>query len=165
MPEATYREAVTAFHTALAALETSQEPLARQKLDRVIALVPQEPAGWANLGLLLLRQQENGPAKERFVKAAELAPQNAAIERLLAIAESRAGNSAESIRHWRRALELDAGDARRPTRWPRRSSGRARRTAMPRRSARSRRCSRPATTCRRGWTRSAWPPSAATPPA
>ena len=97
VPEATYREAVTAFHTALAALETSQEPLARQKLDRVIALVPQEPAGWANLGLLLLRQQENGPARERLTKAAELAPQNAAIERLLAIAESRAGNSAESI--------------------------------------------------------------------
>ena len=112
VPEATYREAVTAFHTALAALETSQEPLARQKLDRVVALVPQEPAGWANLGLLLLRQQENGPAKERLTKAAELAPQNAAIERLLAIAESRAGNSAESIRHWRRALELAPADVK-----------------------------------------------------
>ena len=112
VPEATYREAVTAFHTAIAALETSQEPLARQKLDRVVALVPQEPAGWANLGLLLLRQQENGPAKERLTKAAELAPQNAAIERLLAIAESRAGNSAESIRHWRRALELAPADVK-----------------------------------------------------
>ena len=112
VPEATYRDAVTAFHTALAALETSQEPLARQKLDRVVALVPQEPAGWANLGLLLLRQQENGPAKERLTKAAELAPQNAAIERLLAIAESRAGNSAESIRHWRRALEVAPGDVK-----------------------------------------------------
>ncbi len=110
VPEATYREAVTAFHTALAALETSQEPLARQKLDRVIALVPQEPAGWANLGLLLLRQQENAPAKERLIKAAELAPQSGAIERLLAIAESRAGNSAESVRHWRRAVELEPGD-------------------------------------------------------
>ena len=112
VPEATYREAVTAFHTALAALETSQDALARQKLDRVIALVPQEPAGWANLGLLLLRQQENGPAKDQLTKAAALAPQHAAIERLLAIAESRSGNSAESIRHWRRALELDPGSAR-----------------------------------------------------
>jgi Tfp pilus assembly protein PilF len=112
VPEATYREAVTAFHTALAALETSQEPLARQKLDRVVAIVPQEPAGWANLGLLLLRQQENGPARERLTRAAELAPQNAPIERLLAIAESRAGNSAESIKHWRRALELAPGDVK-----------------------------------------------------
>ncbi|MEO6010801.1 MAG: FG-GAP-like repeat-containing protein, partial [Vicinamibacteraceae bacterium] len=109
VPEATYREAVTAFHTALAALETSQEPLARQKLDRVVALVPQEPAGWANLGLLLLRQQETAPAKERLLKAAELAPESAEVERLLAIAESRAGNSAESIRHWRRASELGPG--------------------------------------------------------
>jgi hypothetical protein len=112
VPEATYREAVTAFHTALAALETSQEPLARQKLDRVIVLVPQEPAGWANLGLLLLRQQENGPGKERLLKAAELAPRSAEVERLLAIAESRGGNSVESIRHWRRALELDPGNAK-----------------------------------------------------
>jgi tetratricopeptide (TPR) repeat protein len=112
VPEATYREAVTAFHTALAALETSQEPLARQKLDRVIALVPQEPAGWANLGLLLLRQQENAPARERLTKAAELAPESGAIERLLATAESRAGNSAASVQHWRRALELDPGNAK-----------------------------------------------------
>src|SRR6185503_6006692 len=93
--DATYREAVTAFHTAIAALQTSQEVLAREKLDRVVAIVPQEPAGWANLGLLLLRQQENGPAKEKLTKAAELAPTSAPIERLLAIAESRAGNPAE----------------------------------------------------------------------
>jgi Tfp pilus assembly protein PilF len=112
VPEATYREAVTAFHTAIAALETSQEVLARQKLDRVVALVPQEPAAWANLGLLLLRQQDVGPARERLVKAAELAPRSAAIQRLLAITESRAGQPTESIRHWRAALELDAADVK-----------------------------------------------------
>ena len=56
--EATYRETVSAFYTGLAALQTSQEVLARQKFDRVTTLVPDEPAGWANLGLLLLRQQE-----------------------------------------------------------------------------------------------------------
>jgi tetratricopeptide (TPR) repeat protein len=112
VPEATYREAVTAFHTAIAALETSQEVLARDKLDRVVALVPQEPAAWANLGLLLLRQQEPGPAKEHLAKAAELAPESAAVARLQAIAESRAGNPAESIRHWRRAMELDPSDVK-----------------------------------------------------
>ena len=69
------------------------------------------PAGPTS-GLLLLRQQEIEPAKERLTKAAELAPRSAAIERLLAIAESRAGNSAESIRHWRRALELEPGDVK-----------------------------------------------------
>ena len=52
------REAVTAFYTGLAAMQTSQDVLARQALERVTTLVPHEPAGWANIGLLLLRQQE-----------------------------------------------------------------------------------------------------------
>ena len=110
--EATFREAVTAFYTAVAALQTSQEVLAREKLDRVVAIVPQEPAAWANLGLLLLRQQETGPAREKLLKAGELAPSSPEIARLLAIAESKAGNPAESIRHWRRALELDPADVK-----------------------------------------------------
>ena len=165
VPEATYRDAVTAFHTAIAALETSQEPLARQKLDRVVALVPQEPAGWANLGLLLLRQQEIGPAKERLTKAAELAPQNAAIERLLAIAESRAGNSAESIRHWRRALEVAPGDVKAAYALAQEIE----RQGTPESDAEAQRAletllAHQPTTCRRASTRSASPPSAATPP-
>jgi Tfp pilus assembly protein PilF len=110
VPPEVYREAVVAFHTALAAIDTSQEVLAREKLDRVVALVPQEPAGWANLGLLLLRQQENVAARERLAKAAELAPDSAAVVRLQALVESREGNLAESARLWRRALELDPSD-------------------------------------------------------
>jgi hypothetical protein len=112
LSEADRREVVTAFHTALAALDTSQEVLARQKLDRVIALAPQEPAAWANLGLLLLRQQEIEPARERLLKAEALAPANARIQRLVALTESRRGQPAESIRHWRRALELDPADVK-----------------------------------------------------
>ena len=72
-----------------------------------MALVPQEPAGWANLGLLLLRQQENVAARERLAQAAELAPDAAAIVRLQALVESREGNLAESTRLWRRAVALD----------------------------------------------------------
>src|SRR4026208_216005 len=56
-----YREAVVAFYTGLAALQTSQEVLARQQLERVISLAPNEPAAWANAGLPLLRQ----PARAR----------------------------------------------------------------------------------------------------
>jgi len=44
-----YAEAVTAFYTGLSAMQTTQEVLAREKFDRVIALVPQEPAAWADL--------------------------------------------------------------------------------------------------------------------
>ena len=110
VPEATYREAVSAFYTALAALQTSQEVLARQELDRVTTLVPHEPAGWANLGLLLLRQQEIDPGLEKIAKAAELAPKSAEVQRLLALAQSRKGNLPESIKHWKAALALDPGD-------------------------------------------------------
>ncbi len=66
-----YREAVTAFYTGLSAMQTTQEVLARQKFDRVIALVPQEPAGWANLGLLLLRQQELEQGAQQLARAAD----------------------------------------------------------------------------------------------
>jgi len=105
-----YREAVTAFYTGLSAMQTTQEVLAREKFDRVTALVPQEPAGWADLGLLLLRQQELDQGAQHLARAAMLAPESAAIQKLQALAESRRGNLAEAIRRWRRALELDPED-------------------------------------------------------
>ena len=54
VPDPVYREAVSAFYTGLAALQTSQEVLARQKFERVTTIVPDEPAAWANLGLLMV---------------------------------------------------------------------------------------------------------------
>ena len=112
--DATYRQAVTAFYVALAAMQTSQDLHARKELDRFVQLVPDEPAGWANLGLLLLRQQQFPEARDRLARASELAPRNAAIERLRALAESRNGNVEASIAHWRRALALDAADVKAP---------------------------------------------------
>jgi hypothetical protein len=114
MPEATYREAVTAFYVALSALQTSQDALARKELDRFVQLAPKEAAGWANLGLLLLRQQQVDEAAARLTQASELAPRNAAIERLRAQTESRRGNLEQAIRHWRRAIELDGTDLKAP---------------------------------------------------
>jgi tetratricopeptide (TPR) repeat protein len=110
----TYRQAVTAFYVSLAAMQTSQDAHARAELDRLLQFVPEEAAGWANLGLLLLRQQQFDEAAQRLAKAAELAPQNAAIERLRALTESRKGNLEASIRHWRRAIQLDPADLKAP---------------------------------------------------
>ena len=112
VPESTYRETVSAFYTGLAAMQTSQEVLAREKLDRVTSLVPEEPAGWANVGLLLLRQQEIEPAVEKLTRAAALAPRSAEVQRLLALARSRQGKLPEAVGHWKRALELDPADAK-----------------------------------------------------
>ena len=88
-----YRQAVTSFYVSLAAMQTGQDVHARQELDRLTQLVPDEAAGWANLGLLLLRQQQIDEAATRLARASQLAPRNAAIERLLALTESRKGNA------------------------------------------------------------------------
>jgi hypothetical protein len=110
----TYGQAVTAFYVSLAAMQTSQDLHARQELEKLIGLVPQEPAAWANLGLLLLRQQQIDEGAARLAKASELAPRNAHVERLVALSESLKGNLEASIRHWRRAMELDPSDLEAP---------------------------------------------------
>ena len=107
-------EAVSAFHVSLAAMQTSQDIIARTHLERLIELAPDEPAGWANLGLLLLRQQQVDEATQRISRAAELAPENAAVQRMLALAETQKGNTDASIRHWRRAIQLDPADVKAP---------------------------------------------------
>ena len=114
IPEATYRQAVTAFYVSLAAMQTSQDVLARSELERVLQLVPDEAAAWANLGLLLLRQQQFDEASQRLEKAASLAPRNAAIERLRGLNDSRNGLLDGSVGRWRRAIELDAADLKAP---------------------------------------------------
>jgi len=114
VPEATYRQAVTAFYVSLAAMQTSQDVIARNELERVLQLVPDEAAAWANLGLLLLRQQQFDEASERLEKAASLAPRNAAIERLRGLNDSRNGHLDRSVARWRRAIELDPADLKAP---------------------------------------------------
>ena len=126
-----YKQAVVAFYTGLAALETSQEVLARRHLERVTTLAPHEPAAWADIGLLLLRQQELDAAAERLTKAAELAPEEGAIQRLLGLTESRRGNLAEAIAtgsaRWAAARRcqgrIRAGAGSRATGQPRNAAG------------------------------------------
>lgn len=112
LTDAVYRDVFSAFFTGVAAMQTTQEVLAREQFDRVVTLAPQEPAGWANRGLLLLRQQEIDQAREQLKKAAELAPTSPEIETMLALVESRAGNLPDAVRHWSRVLELRPADAR-----------------------------------------------------
>ena len=95
-------------------MQTSQDVIARSRLERLIELAPEEPAGWANLGLLLLRQQQVDEATQRITRAAGLAPDNAPIQRMLALAETQKGNTEAAIRHWRRAIELDPADVKAP---------------------------------------------------
>ena len=102
-----YRQAVSAFYVGLAALFSSEDVRAKEKLMRVTQLAPGEPAGWANLGVLALRQQDFEAAFANLERARQLAPDNSHLASLLGLAESRRGRLPEAMSALRRAVELD----------------------------------------------------------
>ena len=105
-----YRDLVAAFYVGLAGLQTGEDVRAKEKLTQAAKIAPGEPAVWANLGLLAVRQQEFDVAYENVEKARRLAPENSRIESLLGLIESRRGRLSEAILHFERAVELDAGN-------------------------------------------------------
>jgi Flp pilus assembly protein TadD len=71
-----YNEAVRTFYVGLAALQVGHDVQADSKLAQLTTLIPGEPAGWANWGVLALRQRNYDAAAERLEKARSLAPDN-----------------------------------------------------------------------------------------
>jgi Tfp pilus assembly protein PilF len=102
-----YLNAVRAFYVGLSALQVGDDVRAEEKLKEATALAPDEPASWADLGLLYMRQRQFDPAAQSLEKARQLAPENAALNVLLGQLESARGNYAEAAKHFRRATELD----------------------------------------------------------
>jgi Tfp pilus assembly protein PilF len=107
-----YRDLVSAFYVGLAGLQTGEDVRAKEKLTRATEIAPGEPAGWANLGLLAVRQQEFDSAYEKVEKARSLAPDNSQIEALLGLIESRRGKLPEAIAHLKKAVEFDPKNLR-----------------------------------------------------
>ena len=87
----TYADVVSAFYVGLAALQVGDDVHAESNLSEVTQLVPSEPAGWANWGILALRQRNYDTAAQRLGRARDLAPQNDRIYDLLGILESQRG--------------------------------------------------------------------------
>jgi len=92
-----YAEAVSAFYVGLAALQVGHDVYADRKLGELTQLVPDEPAGWANWGVLALRQRNYDVAAQRLERARRLAPQNDQIYYLWGILESNRGHQAVKI--------------------------------------------------------------------
>ncbi|MGH9754864.1 MAG: FG-GAP-like repeat-containing protein, partial [Blastocatellia bacterium] len=107
-----YRDLVTAFYVGLAGLQTGEDVRAKEKLTQATEIAPGEPAGWANLGLLAVRQQEFDTAYEKVEKARSLAPENSRIEALLGLIESKRGKLPEATAHLKKAVELDPKNLR-----------------------------------------------------
>ena len=103
-----YNELVRTFYIGLAALQVGHDVQADSKLAQFTQLAAAEPAGWANWGLLALRQRNFDTASDRLERARGLAPDDSNIQYLLGLLESSRGKSAEAIAALRKAVELDA---------------------------------------------------------
>lgn len=106
----TYQDVVVAFHTGLAAIQSGIEDTAEDSMLRVAELVPQEPAAWANLGLLAFRRTAFDLAAERLQKARALAPENSQIQALSGLFESVQGRLEEAKAYLQRAVTLEPGN-------------------------------------------------------
>ena len=107
-----YTDVVSAFYIGLSALQVGDDVHAESKLAEVTQLVPGEPAGWANWGILALRQRDYDKAAQRFQKARDLAPNNDQVYSLLGLMESQRGNSAQALDDLRKATELNPNNLR-----------------------------------------------------
>jgi tetratricopeptide (TPR) repeat protein len=107
-----YNDTVRAFYVGLAALQVGDDVRAESELTKATQLAPDEPASWANLGLLSLRQRNLDAAGERLEKARTLAPDNSKLHVLVAILESNRGKLTEAATALRKAIELDPKNLR-----------------------------------------------------
>lgn len=105
-----YRKMVAAFYAGVAALDVDANERAKESLQSATQIVPEEPAAWADRGLLYLRLNDFDTAQHDLDRAQTLAPDNGAIKRLIGLLESRRGRFAEAIAHLRKAVELDPND-------------------------------------------------------
>jgi len=102
-----YRETVAAFYRGVAAAQAGESGLAAAAFQRVTELVPGEPAGWADFGLIALQRRELEQAAERLEEARMLAPENGHIQLVSALVERERGRLDAATEHLRRAVELD----------------------------------------------------------
>src|SRR5687767_11835430 len=105
-----YNELVRTFYVGLAALQVGHDVQADTRLAHFTQLAPSEPAGWANWGVLALRQRNFDPAAERLERARSLAAENDDIQYLIGLLESSRGRTPEAIAALRKAVELDASN-------------------------------------------------------
>ncbi|MDQ1639038.1 MAG: hypothetical protein QOF62_2377 [Pyrinomonadaceae bacterium] len=102
-----WNEAVRAFYVGLAALQVGDDVRADSKLAELTRMVPGEPAGWGNWGMLALRQRNFEAAVERLERARDLAPENDQIYYLIGLLEKGRGRSPEAITAFRKAIKLN----------------------------------------------------------
>jgi len=108
----TYSDFVATFYVGLAALQVGDDVRAESALSNAATLVPGEPAGWANWGILALRQRNFDAAAQRLDRAVALDGNDDRLFYLQGLLESDRGNSAAAIGKLRRAVKLNPRNLR-----------------------------------------------------
>ncbi len=108
----TYADLCSSFYLGLAGLQAGEDVRAREYLTRATQTAPGEPASWADLGILQMRQQQFDGAFASVDKARSLDPSDSRIEALLGSIESRRGKLPEAVEHLKRAVALDAHNSK-----------------------------------------------------
>ena len=108
----TYSDFVSAFYVGLAALQVGDDVRAESTLADATKLVPGEPAGWANWGILALRQRNFDAAAQRFAQALSLDKDDDRLYYLEGLLESDRGNSAQAIADLRDAVKRNPRNLR-----------------------------------------------------
>lgn len=109
---AEYQEVVSSFYVGVAAMEVGEDVRANAKLTRVTELAPDEPAAWANLGLLALRRGEVDAADAYLRNARSQGEDNSHIQFLSAQLELYRGQPAAAHGYLRRAIAHDSTNLR-----------------------------------------------------
>ena len=107
-----YLDTVSDFNVGLAALQVGDDVTADKMLSAVTRLAPGEPAGWANWGVLAVRQRSFEAARQRVARALDLAPKDDRFYSLLGVLESKAGRTTEAVAAFRKAAGINPQDLR-----------------------------------------------------
>jgi cytochrome c-type biogenesis protein CcmH/NrfG len=105
-----YEQYVGIFQVGEAAADTDQPELANTRFTEAIALIPQEPAAFADRGLLELRMNQLDDATRDLNEAKKLAPDNPEIEAMLGYLARARGKFADAAAHFRKTLEARPDD-------------------------------------------------------
>jgi len=105
-----YKKVVKAFYVGLAALQVGDDARADANFAAVTRAASAEPAGWANWGLLALRQRNFDLAAERLERARNLGTQDGRIFNLLGLLDSERGRSDSAIANFQKAEKLNPKD-------------------------------------------------------
>jgi len=109
---ANYPAAIRSFYVGLAAMQVADDIRARTELENAVKLADGEPAAWANLGILQMRQKDFPAALKSLERARGLAPDNGRIYANLAVLQTQLGNFDEVRKNLERSIAADANDAK-----------------------------------------------------